>query len=142
MNLNKIKEELLNLGNKINLQVEEETKDSLTVHTELVAKDYFPNPVYFRLVVYAEGTFHMFLTFDEIEKTYDNLFLVNNFNVEHPWFKAYIINLNGKTYLELKYVAIALEKENEVTDTVGYLLNEVLKEVTTKILNPILKSNK
>ena len=97
MNLSKIKYELLKNGNKIGLQVEEETKDSLTVHTELVAKEYFANSVYFRLVVYSSGTLHMFLTFDEIEKTSDNLFLVNNFNVEHPWFKAYIINLNAPT---------------------------------------------
>lgn len=142
MNLSKIKYELLKNGNKIGLQVEEETKDSLTVHTELVAKEYFANSVYFRLVVYSSGTLHMFLTFDEIEKTSDNLFLVNNFNVEHPWFKAYIINLNGSTFLELHYTAIALEKEDEVVETVGFLLNEVLKEVTLDLLNPILKSNK
>lgn len=142
MNLNKIKEQLLKIGNKIGLQVEEETKDSLTVHAELVAKDYFDNPVYFRLVVFSSGTLHMFLTFDEIEKTSDNLFLINAFNAENPWFKAYIINLNDKDYLELHYTAIALEQENEVIDSVGFLLNEILKEETLKYLHPILDSQK
>ena len=99
MNLINIKEQLLKIGNKIGLQVHEETKDSLTVHAELSAKDYFSQPIYFRVVVFASGTLHVFFTFNEIEKTYDNLFLINAFNSENPWFKAYITNINDKDYL-------------------------------------------
>ena len=141
MNLTKLKEQLLKIGNKIGLQVQEETANSLTMHAELTAKDYFDNTVYLRLVTFSSGTLHMFLTFDEIEKTYDNLYLINAFNAENPWFRAYIASINDKDYLELHYASIALEAEEQIVDTIGFLLNELLGENTLKYLKPILESN-
>ena len=140
MNLTNIKEQLLKIGGKLGLQVHEETATSLTMHAELSAKDYFENSIYCRIVIFASGTFHLFLTFNPIEKTYDNLFLINNFNNENPWFRAYIANINDKDYLELHYSAIALENDNQVIDTFGYLLNELLNEQTLKYLKPILEN--
>ena len=141
MNLIQLKEQLLKIGEKIALQVHEETANSLTMHAQLTAKDYFNNSIYLRLVIFNSGTLHMFLTFNEIEKTYDNLYLINTFNAENPWFRAYIANINDKDYLELHYASIALEKEKEVIDTIGFLLNELLSENTMKYLKPILESN-
>ena len=138
MDLIKLKEQLLEMGKKIGLQVQEETKESLTLHSQITAKDYFNNSIYFRLVVFSSGTLHMFLTFDEIERTYDNLYLINNFNAENPWFRAYISNINDKDYLELHYASVALEKEAEVIDSFGFLLNDLLNENTLKYLQPIL----
>lgn len=138
MDLIKLKEQLLEMGKRIGLQVQEETAQNITLHSQITAKDYFDNSIYFRLVVYSSGTLHMFLTFDEIERTYDNLYLINNFNAENPWFKAYITNINDKDYLELHYVALGLEKEAQVLDTFGFLLNDLLSENTLKYLNPIL----
>jgi hypothetical protein len=138
MDLIKLKEQLLEMGKRIGLQVQEETAQNITLHSQITAKDYFDNSIYFRLVVYSSGTLHMFLTFDEIERTYDNLYLINNFNSENPWFKAYITNINDKDYLELHYVALGLEKEAQVLDTFGFLLNDLLNDNTLKFLNPIL----
>ena len=140
MNINNVKEQLLKMGQKIELQVEEETAQSVTLHTELNAKEYFKNSIYFKVVIFSSGTVHMFLTFDEIESTYDKLYLINAFNSENPWFKAYITNINDKDYLELHYSAIALENDNQVIDTFGYLLNELLNEQTLKYLKPILEN--
>ena len=140
MNINNVKEQLLKMGQKIGLQVEEENAQSVTLHTELNAKEYFKNSIYFKVVIFSSGTVHMFLTFDEIESTYDKLYLINAFNSENPWFKAYIANINDKDYLELHYSAIALENDNQVIDTFGYLLNELLNEQTLKYLKPILEN--
>ena len=140
MNINNVKEQLLKMGQKIGLQVEEENAQSVTLHTELNAKEYFKNSIYFKVVVFSSGTVHMFLTFDEIESTYDKLYLINAFNSENPWFKAYIANINDKDYLELHYSAIALESDSQVIDTFGYLLNELLNEQTLKYLKPILEN--
>ena len=140
MNINNVKEQLLKMGQKIGLQVEEENAQSVTLHTELNAKEYFKNSIYFKVVVFSSGTVHMFLTFDEIESTYDKLYLINAFNSENPWFKAYIANINDKDYLELHYSAIALDNDNQVIDTFGYLLNELLNEQTLKYLKPILEN--
>ena len=140
MNINNVKEQLLKMGQKIGLQIEEETAQSVTLHTELNAKEYFKNSIYFKVVIFSSGTVHMFLTFDEIESTYDKLYLINAFNSENPWFKAYIANINDKDYLELHYSAIALENDNQVIDTFGYLLNELLNEQTLKYLKPILEN--
>ena len=140
MDLIKLKEQLLAMGKGIGLQVQEETKDSLTLHSQITAKDYFDNSIYFRLVVFASGTLHIFLTFNEMERTYDNLYLINNFNAENPWFRAYIANINDKDYLELHYASVALEKEADVLDSFGFLLNNLLSEDTLKYLRPILNS--
>lgn len=140
MNINNVKEQLLKMGQKIGLQVEEENAQSVTLHTKLNAKEYFKNSIYFKVVVFSSGTVHMFLTFDEIESTYDKLYLINAFNSENPWFKAYIANINDKDYLELHYSAIALDNDNQVIDTFGYLLNELLNEQTLKYLKPILEN--
>lgn len=140
MNLSVIKEKLLEMGKGMGLQVQEEKADSLVLHSQIVAKEYFDNTVYFRVVVFSSGTLHMFLTFDPIEKTYDNLFLINAFNSENPWFRAYVANINDKDYFELHYSSVALEKEDQVIDTVGFLLNELLSENVLKYLNPILRN--
>lgn len=142
MNLNLVKEQLLKIGSKIGLQVEEEDAQKITLHTDIQAKEYFDNSVYFKLVVFSSGTLHLFLTFDEIESTYDNLYLINAFNSENPWFRAYISNINDKDYLELHYASIAIENEQSVVDVVGYLLNELLSENTLKYLKPILDSDR
>ena len=138
MNIVSVKEQLLKMGQKIGLQVDEENAQSVTLHAEISAKEYFDNSIYFRVVVFNSGTVHMFLTFDEIESTYDKLYLINAFNSENPWFKAYITNINNKDFLELHYSAIGLEKETEVIDSFGYLLNDLLSENTLKYLKPIL----
>ena len=140
MDLIKLKEQLFAMGKGIGLQVQEETKDSLTLHSQITAKDYFDNSIYFRLVIFASGTLHIFLTFNEMERTYDNLYLINNFNAENPWFRAYIANINDKDYLELHYASVALEKEADVLDSFGFLLNNLLSEDTLKYLRPILNS--
>ncbi|MBO4703309.1 MAG: hypothetical protein J5617_00555 [Bacilli bacterium] len=138
MNIKALKEQLLEMGKGIGLQVQEEKADSLTLHAQIIAKDYFDNSIYFRAVIFSSGTLHVFLTFDEIERTYDNLYLINAFNSENPWFRAYITSINDKDYLELHYTSVALEKETEVVDTIGFLLNELLNDNTLKYLNPIL----
>ena len=142
MNLTSLKEQLLALGEKIGLKVFEETTNYITLHSEITAKDYFENSIYCHITVFESGTFHFYMTFDEIEETYDNLYLINHFNVEHPWFKAYITNLNGKDFLEIHHAALALEDEKAVTDVVGYLLNDVLNEDTLKLLQPIIANSK
>ena len=140
MNLMNLKEQLLDIGKSIRLQVEEETADSLSMHSQIVAKDYFKNSIYFKLVVYTSGTLHLFLTFDEIEKTYDNLFLINKLNAETPWFKAYIANINDKDYLELHYALVGLTYEEEVINNFTFILNCLLEEETLKYLQPILNN--
>ena len=140
MNINNVKEQLLKMGQKIGLQVDDESAQSVSLHAQISAKEYFDNSIYFRVVIFSSGTVHMFLTFDEIESTYDKLYLINAFNSENPWFKAYIANINDKDYLELHYSAIALENDNQVIDTFGYLLNELLNEQTLKYLKPILEN--
>lgn len=140
MNLSSLKERLLELGKSFGLQVQEETKNSITLHSQIVAKDYFENSIYCRLVVFSTGTFHLFLTFDEIERTYDKLYLINTFNEDNPWFKAYISNINDKDFLELHYAGISIQEEQQVVNLFGFLLSELLKEETLRYLTPILNN--
>ena len=138
MNLTNLKEQLLKFGEKIGLQVHEEKADQITFHTQITAKDYFLNTVYCRFVAYQSGTIHLFLTFDVIESTYDNLYLINAFNENNPWFRGYITNIHDRDYFEVHYAAVGLNHENEAIDTFGFLLNELLNEPTLKYLKPIL----
>ena len=142
MNLTKLKEQMLEMGSKIGLQVQEEKADSLTLHSQITAKDYFENSIYCRFVAFESGTIHLLLTFDQIESTYDNLYLINAFNDNNPWFKAYIANINDKDFLELHYVSVGIIDEKEAITTFGFLLSELLKENTLKYLTPILNGDK
>ena len=142
MNLTRLKEQLLEMGKSIGLQVQEENSQNITLHSQIIAKKYFDNSIYCRITIFSSGTIHMFLTFDEIERTYDNLYLINNFNAEHPWFKAYIANINDKDFLELHYASLALKDEPEVVNTFGFLLSNLLDEGTLKLLQPIIASAK
>lgn len=138
MNLLSLKEKILNAGKSIALQVDEETQNSISLHSQIVAKDYFDDSIYLRIVIFSSGTLHMFFTFNEIERTYDNLYLINNFNAESPWFKAYIANINDKDFLELHYSAMGLKDEDEVLNSFGFMLNSLIDEENLKYLNPIL----
>ena len=140
MNLTSLKERLLEFGKTVGLQVQEETKDSITLHSQIVAKDYFDNSIYCRLVIFSSGTFHLFLTFDEIDRTYDKLYLINTFNEDNPWFKAYINNINDKDFLELHYAGISIQEEQQVINIFGFLLTELLSEGTLRYLTPILSN--
>ena len=140
MNLTSLKERLLEFGKTVGLQVQEETKDSITLHSQIVAKDYFENSIYCRLVIFSSGTFHLFLTFDEIDRTYDKLYLINTFNEDNPWFKAYINNINDKDFLELHYAGISIQEEQQVINIFGFLLTELLSEGTLRYLTPILSN--
>ena len=142
MNLTSLKERLLEFGKTIGLQVQEETKESITLHSQIIAKDYFENSIYCRLVVFSSGTFHLFLTFDEIDRTYDKLYLINTFNEDNPWFKAYINNINDKDFLELHYAGISIQEEQQVINIFGFLLTELLSEGTLRYLTPILSNEK
>ena len=141
MNLTNLKERLLKYGEKIGLQVNEETADQITFHTQITAKEYFINSVYCRFVAYKSGTIHLFLTFDVIESTYDNLYLINAFNENNPWFRAYITNIKDRDYLELHYACIGLTDENQAIDSFGFLLNELLNEPTINYLKPIINGD-
>ena len=140
MNLTSLKERLLEFGKTIGLQVQEETKESITLHSQIVAKDYFDNSIYCRLVIFSSGTFHLFLTFDEIDRTYDKLYLINTFNEDNPWFKAYINNINDKDFLELHYAGISMQEEQQIINIFGFLLTELLSEGTLRYLTPILNN--
>ena len=140
MNLTSLKERLLEFGKTIGLQVQEETKESITLHSQIVAKDYFDNSIYCRLVIFSSGTFHLFLTFDEIDRTYDKLYLINTFNEDNPWFKAYINNINDKDFLELHYAGISMQEEQQIINIFGFLLSELLSEGTLRYLTPILNN--
>ncbi len=140
MNLLVVKERLLEMGKQISLSVEDENAEQLTVSAHMQAKTYFNDEVYLRYVIFKSGTVHLFLTFDEMEKTYDNLFLINKFNADNPWFRAYIINLGGKDFLELHYTSFSIESEEQVSDAVGYLLNQLLEQSALQYLKPMLEA--
>lgn len=140
INLNNLKNQILELGKKIALQVQEEDSKSITLHATITAENYFKDSIYLRLVVFNSGTMHMFLTFNEIERTYEKLFAINNYNSESPWFKAYVVNINGKDFFELHYSSVALKGEQEVLDTFSFLLGDLLQENSLKHLRPIVNN--
>ena len=138
MNLGTVKARLLDLGEKVALKLENEAADSLSFGTEITAQAHYKSSIYFHIVVYRAGTLHVFFTFNEIERTYDNLYLINTFNSENPWFRAYITNINGKDFLELHYVAFSLPSEEETSSTLSYLLGDLLTDETMHYLKPLV----
>ena len=141
-NLSIIQEEVLNmLSNKFDhitfeAKISEDEK-TLTISTpNVVTLKGHDDEIFVELRIFAGGIYDFRLVFDEIEKTEENLSLVNDLNNETIYFKAFI---NKKDFLTLencgpyydadgirKMVFEFLQRFEDLSDS------EALKELTRR----------
>ena len=123
----------------IGFEVKRMEKDVLEITASIYASDYFDDHMYCQIIVYNSGSMHFILTFDKLDPTLENYELINQFNDNLSWFKAYISEKDsGNRFFELHYAAIGEAYEKAIADAISFLLEELLDDNTMKYLKPIV----
>ena len=139
MNLRK----LYNIVNKdwprLGFEVKEETRDGIRFGGSIQAEDYFDDGVLVSVFARNNGAMDITYTFDELDRTLENYELINEFNDNVPYFKAYICPCENSCYFELSYhhESVAKPDEKEFAEIVSLTLSSIISEGTMEYLHPI-----
>ena len=139
--LHKLHAEIDNLFNgNITFKVKEQTNDKVVITADIEAKQYFDDGIFVRIVAYKSGTCHVFMVFDQLDPTYENLLMINEMNDNISFLSAYISEKDsGKKYLELHGSSMDAPDAKILADTISYFINELLNEKLLQYLQPITK---
>ncbi len=136
MDFDKILDELKNY---FSFEIIVAEKDDKLLHTQTLvnAKNYFKGNILIQMFVHSTGTTHILMTFEEMEKNYENLLLVNNFNEKSPFLKGYISDMSGKSRFEI-HSTNNCKDEMDVASNIERILEMILEPQTLELLNPII----
>ena len=139
--LSKLHAEIDNLFNhNITFKVKEQTNDKVVITADIEAKQYFDDGIFVRIVAYKSGTCHVFMVFDQLDPTYENLVMLNEMNDNLSFLSAYISEKDsGKKYLELHGSSMDAPNAQVLSETIAYFINELLNEKLLQYLQPITK---
>ena len=115
------------------------TDDKVEITANIVAEKYFDDGIAVRVVAYKSGTCHVFMVFDKLDPTFENLSLINEYNDHSSFLSAYISQKNGGKYLELHGSSMDAPDAKILADTISYFINELLNEKLLQYLQPITK---
>ena len=83
--------------------------------------------IFLRINVFDNGALNMRFIFDSLSKNRSaGLELINKFNIDCPWLKAFIDE--GKGYLTVDYTVVNNIDEDEVVENVGFALGYVASD--------------
>ncbi len=136
-NLAKLKGLIQSEYNGITFTEKSRTEDKVEITADIVAKKYFDDGITVRIVAYKSGTCHVFLVFDELDPTFENLKLINEYNDHSSFLSAYISQKDGGQYLELHGSSMDAPDEKVLSETIAYFINEALNEKLLKYLQPL-----
>ena len=123
--------------NGITFEQKELTADKAVITANIVAEKYFDDGIFVRIVAYKSGTCHVFLVFDELDPTFENLKLINEYNDHSSFLSAYISQKDGGKFLELHGSSMDAPDEKVLSETIAYFINEALNEKLLKYLQPL-----
>ena len=109
----------------------EADKDRVRATNELTI-DGHDDHVFADFRFYDGGAAEYLFTFDKLERNAETLALVNSFNEEIPWFKAYI----DDEYLRLSHVVCNLTEDN-LADYTSHILSDLVDEDVKAKLIPL-----
>ena len=138
-NLAKLKGLIQKEYNGITFTEKSRTEDKVEITAEIVAKKYFDDGITVRIVAYKSGTCHVFMVFDKIDPTLENLTLINEYNDHSSFLSAYISQKNGGKYLELHGSSMDAPDVKTLSETIAYFINELLNDKLLPYLQPITK---
>ena len=123
--------------NGISFEQKEFSADKAVITANIVAEKYFDDGILVRIVAYKSGTCHVFMIFDKLDPTYENLQLINEYNDHSSFLSAYISQKDGGQYLELHGSSMDAPDEKVLSETIAYFINEALNEKLLKYLQPL-----
>ena len=126
--------------NSITFTEKSRTEDKVEITADIVAKKYFDDGIALRVVAYKSGPCHVFMTFDKLDPSFENYDMINTYNDHSSFLAAYISQKNGGKYLEIHGSSMDAPSVKVLSDTVTYLINELLNEKLLNYLQPITKN--
>ena len=123
--------------NQLDFTIKDRKDDSIRFTADVTLKKYYKDGIFISCTVYTGGTMHIFFTFDHLDENLNTLHLLNEFNDNSSWFKAYITQKGDKKYLELHYAAVGPDDEAEAADNFGFILRQLMSDTTVKYLSPL-----
>lgn len=136
---NRVYNYVANEFSAINFEVTENTADVIRFKANITAKKYFSDDVLLRVVSYKSGTYHVFFTFDQLDKNLRSYEAINEFNDNVSFFQGYISEKKGGDFFELHASSIVEASEDEIGDAICYIINQLLDDDVLKYLQPITK---
>ena len=140
VNLAKLKDLIQAQYKGITFTEKSRTADKVEITANLVAEKYFDDGIAVRVVAYKSGTCHVFMVFDKLDPTLQNLSLINEYNDHSSFLSAYISQKNGGKYLELHGSSMDAPDEKVLSETICYFINELLNDKLLPYLQPITKN--
>ena len=118
----------------------EQSEDGMLVFTaDISAEKYFDDGIYARCTCYASGVYRVQLVFDSIGRDLTSLQMVNDFNENLAWFKAFVSHRGQKDFLELEYFGRDADTPEKMAASITKMLIQPLEEDTLKYLIPLTK---
>lgn len=140
VNLSQLRSALQKEFDGIEFTEKSRTDDKVEITADITAKKYFDDDISVRIVAYKSGTCHVFMVFDHLDATYDNLCLINDYNDHSSFLSAYISEKKGGNYLELHGSSMDAPNTKVLAETIAYLMNEILNENGLKYLQPLSRA--
>ena len=125
--------------NGINFEQKSLENGKVEITANITAEKYFDDGIAVRIVAYQSGTCHVFMVFDKIDPTLENLTLINEYNDHSSFLSAYISQKNGGKYLELHGSSMDAPDVKTLSETIAYFINELLNDKLLPYLQPITK---
>lgn len=138
MNIYKVYTLLTDEWHSINFEIEDESDERLVLNAETSAKNLFNDEILIRVVIYSSGTIHVFFVLDQLEPSLKAYQLINDFNENQSWAKAYIMEASsGKHYLKIHYAFLNSSDEQDASDSISYALDDLVSDETLQDLKPL-----
>ena len=138
MNIYKVYTLLTDEWPNINFEIEDESDERLVLTAETSAKNLFDDEILIRVVIYSSGTNHVFFVLDQLEPSLKAYQLINDFNENQSWAKAYIMeSSSGKHYLKIHYAFLNSSDEQDASDSISYALDDLVSDETLQDLKPL-----
>ncbi len=114
-----------------------DTKDDrVTVKGTINTKTY-DDGIFVDALFYESGNLCMTFVFDQLDSTVQIYELINKFNDNVGYLKAYITERNDKNFLAIDYYVLNNETEEVAAEEFSYALLKVVDESVSKYLLPI-----
>jgi len=114
-------------------------RDRYNFTADIVSEKNFTGSCLVKVTMFASGTIHVIMTFDEIEETPRVHALINDLNENTSWAKAYLSHINDKLFFEMHYANGVDVNEEQAYEFISFALNDLLSDGVLEHLQKITR---
>lgn len=133
---NKIVDYVLKNYSNVCFEYRVENGEVLKLEASIVAPD-IKGYVFTIISVYDDGEVEFELVYDEINKCFEVYNIINDFNYNSGFIKAYIMENKNGNFLKLFYKSTIIPNEKNIFETIDKMLYELSSDNTLKLLEDL-----